>query len=185
MINATVKVDLGILKRFKDRINTDLRAGGQITGGSPINNAIKQWAVRYRSFIQERFLIFSRGGGNWAPLSKATIKARRGSRKGKRKNFVAAILRDTGTLFNALSPEFSGKPGAMELTIPFGVRVGYGGPAMYTKKHRGIATIADIANFHQIGAGHLPKREIIVTPDQHTLELMAQDMERAIGKLNQ
>ena len=55
MINATVKVDLSDLRRFKDRINKDLRAGGQIAGGSPVNNAIKQWAIRYRSFIQERF----------------------------------------------------------------------------------------------------------------------------------
>lgn len=191
MINATVKVDLKSLSGFKDRINRDLRSGGQVAGGSPINNAIKQWGTRYRSFIQERFLIFSRGGGNWPPLKPSTIRARmrrrKGMRKGKRGSYkgviTAAILRDTGQLYQALSPEFTGKPGAIEQAIPFGVRVGYGGPGMYTKKYGGVATIADIANFHQTGAGHLPKREIIVPPDRHTTELMAEDMQRALNKM--
>ena len=186
MINSTVKVDFKPLSRFKDRINRDLRSGGQTIGGSPINNALKQWAVRYRAFIQERFLIYSRGGGDWAPLKPSTIRARnrRKGRRGRKSNALyAAILRDTGQLYQALAPEFTGKPGAIEQAIPFGVRVGYGGPGMYTKKYGGVATIADIANFHQTGAGHLPKREIIVPPDQHTVELMAEDMQRALNKL--
>lgn len=174
MIKATVKVDLSALQEFKERINKDLRSGGQEIGGSPINNAVKQWAVRYREFIRERFLLFSRGGGNWKPLKASTVRKKKGSR---------IILRDTGQLFNALEPVFTGKPGALEQKIPFGVRVGYGGPGIYTKKYGGVATIADIASFHQTGAGYLPKREIIVPPDQRTVNLMRQDIERALDKL--
>lgn len=170
MLNATVRIDLSALKEFKDRLNKDLRAGGQQVGGSPINNALKQWGVRYRTFIRLRFLIFSLGGGNWKPLSPKRIRQKKSS----------VILIDTGQLFSALDPIFTGKPGALNEKIPFGVRVGYGGPGTYTKKYGGVATIADVANFHQTGAGRLPKREIIVPPDEQTIELMKQDMERAI-----
>lgn len=180
-VTVTVKINLEDLKRFKSLLDDDLRSGGQKAGGSPINNAFKQWGVRVRSFLQQRFVTFSRGGGNWAPLKPATIRARRKSKT--RFGLSAAILRDTGTLFNALSPEFTGKPGALEERIPYGIRIGYGGPGKYTKKYGGVATIADIASFHQVGAGHLPKREIIVAPDEHTIELMVEDMNRAIEKL--
>lgn len=180
-VTVTVKIDLSGLKDFKKVLDRDLRAGGQKAGGSPINNAFKQWGVRLRSFLQERFAVYSRGGGNWPPLKPSTIKRRR---KGNTKfGLSAAILRDTGTLFNALTPEFTGKPGAIEERIPYGIRLGYGGPGKYTKKYGGIATIADIASFHQVGAGYLPKREIIVPPNEHTLELMAEDMSRAIEKM--
>lgn len=174
-VTISVKIDLSDLKRFQYLLDRDLRYGGQQAGGSPINNAFKQWGVRVRSFLQERFAVYSRGGGNWAPLKPSTIKRRR---KGSR-----AILRDTGTLYNALSPVFTGKPGAIEERIPYGIKVGYGGPAHYTNKYGGVATIADIASFHQTGSGYLPKREIIVKPDEHTLDLMAEDMNRAIMKM--
>ena len=181
MLKATTKVNLKGLDQFLNELDHDLRAGGQLTGGSPISNAIKQWAVRYRSFIQERFVLFSRGGGDWAPLKPATIKRRR---KGRGSGLIAAILRDTNTMFAALNPEFTGKPGAIQEKIPFGVRVGFGGPGRYSKRGKvGKATIADIASFHQRGAGHLPKREIIVEPSQKVVDLMAEDMRRALKRL--
>lgn len=184
MINATVKVDLKPLEQYRKQLDQDLRSGGQVSGGSPINNAIKKWAARYRSFIQERFANFSRGGGDWPPLKASTIRARRKGRK-KGGGLTAAILRDTNTLFNALSPEFTNKPGAIQEEIPFGVRVGYGGPGKYTKKNKGTATIADIANFHQIGAGHLPVREIIVQPSERLLQQMGDDMNKALIEMQQ
>ena len=180
-VTVTVKVDLSELKQFKKELDQDLRSGGQKTGGGPINNAFKQWGVRLRSYLQERFAVYSRGGGNWPPLKPSTIKRRRKGRG--RYGMSAAILRDTGTLFNALTPEFTGKPGAIEERIPYGIRIGYGGPGQYTKKYGGVATIADIASFHQVGAGYLPKREIIVPPSEHVLSLMVEDMDRAIARM--
>lgn len=174
MIRASIKIDLSELKKYQRHIDQDLRAGGQISGGSPIANALRQWAVRYRAWIQERFLKYSRGGGDWKPIKKATARRKKST----------LILQDTRTLFNALSPEFTNKPGAISDTIPFGVRVGFGGPGKYTKKGGGVgASIADVAHFHQVGAGLLPKREIIVKPDEQLLQQMAGDMERALIRM--
>lgn len=167
-ISATVRVDLGPLAEFKAHFEGDLRHAGN----GPVRKAFKQWAARYRSFIQERFVLFSRGGGDWPPLKHP----RRRGNKDK-----AAILRDTGTLFAALSPTFQKKPGALQEDIDFGIRIGYGGPGRYA--NGGAATVADIAGFHQVGAGFLPVRKIIVEPSVNVLEQMAGDMNRALGTL--
>ena len=108
-------------------------------------------------------------------------------------------------MFQALTPVWNRKPGALQKDITFGVRVGYGGPSKYPTKpaksprkrkpglaslvrsivraFRGPTTIADIARFHDTGAGNLPKRQIIVVPDAKTLKAMAGDMERGLGEM--
>lgn len=291
-LSAHIKIDLRELQKF----DKDLSQGLQDKTG-PIGRALKQWGFRYRSFVQERFDKYSKGGGDWKPLSDRTKFRRRkgtkgagklrlkkfkkrtkgknisvldkqgrirhvnkdrhkGGKKGhntrtklrdirreivetslrtdlnpKQKNAKVkrlfkklhnarkratkqhkanrisranarirshnsnekqrwlkeskhSILRDTGTLFAALSPTFSGKPGAVEENIPFGIRVGYGGPARHTEGgEKSPPTIADIASFHQNGTSRLPKREIIVAPDSKTIRGMISDMERAIDKL--
>lgn len=174
LMPSDVKINLKPLMRLSNGVAEGLR---NPTSAGFVRDAIKQWAARYRSFVQLRFARFSKGGGNWKPLASSTIKARRkGKRKGARR---AAILRDTSTLFAALDPTFTKRPGQLEKNIPFGVRVGYGGPARHPK---GKATIADIASFHQTGGPHLPQREIIVQPDTRTLNAMAEDMARAFRK---
>jgi hypothetical protein len=92
-----------------------------------------------------------------------------------------SILMDTGTLFKALSPEFTGELGQLEKDIPFGIRVGYGGPGKHKKSK--TATVADIAGFHQRGEGNLPKREIIVDPPSGTISKMRSVMNEAISQL--
>jgi hypothetical protein len=84
-------------------------------------------------------------------------------------------------MFAALDVKFVGNPGAVQTNIPFGIRVGYGGFGSYPDG----AKIADIAFFHQIGAGFLPVRKTIVNPDNATLKAMRGDMERALLKLGQ
>jgi len=88
-----------------------------------------------------------------------------------------SILRDVGLLYDVLAPTFSGAPGQLQEDIPFGVRVGFGGPARHPD---GTATIADIASFHQIGGPHLPQRKIIVPPDEPTQKVMAGAMDTAL-----
>ena len=187
MIETTVKVDLSGLKRFQRVIEEDLRR----RANGPIRRAIRQWGARYRSFAQQRFVTFSRGGGDWKDLADSTKARRRAGRKGKRTKKgrkgvegaatgTFAILRDTGTLLAALAPVFSSKPGQLQQDIPFGVRVGYGGPGRHP---RGKVTIADIASFHQEGFGNLPARKIIVPPDAPTMDRMAGDMERGLATL--
>lgn len=173
-MSQDVRVNLKPLKNLTTGVTEGLR---NPQSASHIRDVLKKWAVRYRSFAQLRFDRFSKGRGDWQPLAPSTLRRRRkGKRKGVRK---AAILRNTGTLFAVLDPTFTNQPGQLEKNIPFGVTVGYGGPGRYPK---GRATIADIASFHQEGGPHLPKRELIVTPDSRTLNAMAGDMTAAFRK---
>jgi hypothetical protein len=168
-IAAEVVVDLRGLGRYKRALNDEVRARSR----GPVRDAMTQWAARYRGFAQKRFAKFSRGGGDWAPFSPNT-RRKRGSMSS------ASLLRDTGLLFAALEAAFTGQPGAVQQDIPFGVRAGFGGPGRYPN---GVS-IADVAMFHQTGAGTLPERRIIVTPDVQTLAAMRRDMDRALKKLS-
>ena len=168
----TVKLDLKGLENFAKAIATNSPA---------IVKTLKQWGVRYRGFVQRRFNTYSKGGGDWPPLAPATIKRRR---KGKRKGGKVAILRDTGTLFRALNPVL-GQPGQLEeYPGTFSVRLGIGGPVLHPGSGyglKGTATIADIASFHNFGMG-VPKRQIIVEPDEPLKAKMAGDAERNLNK---
>jgi len=162
MIRAVVHLELSGLERFRHEVSKPQ---------GPIRDALRQWGHRYRTFVQRRFVKYSRGGGDWPPLK---YKRRRGSRA------RAAILRDTGTLFRALDPVWRSNPGAIQQDLPFGIRVGYGGPHRHPKA--GIS-IADLAAIHDQGLGRMPKRQIIVQPDNRTRAQMVSDMQRALKKL--
>lgn len=141
----------------------------------PIQKGFKQWGEVYRSFIWERFDTYSKGGGDWKPLSPKTIARRR---KGSGSGLVAAILVDLAIMKNALAPNLI-KPGRFDEKIKGGIRVGYGGP----DKHKGSTfTIARLARMHHEGKGRLPKREIIVEPDHKTVVKMIDVMEVAIRR---
>lgn len=200
-MGSTVIVNLEPLKQFASIIENDLRRNGS----GPIRRAIKQWGRRYRAFARERFDKFSKGGGDWQKLADSTKKRRRGK--------TYSILKDTEILFAALTPTFQNRPGQFEQDIPFGIRVGYGGPGRHpvrskakTKKGRtrarlragkggffragprmSTATVADIAGFHNEGVrypnGKVVKREIIVQPDQTTIDGCVEDMLRALETL--
>ena len=160
-------IDLSGLKKFRRVVAQDLRN----SSNGPIRAAMKQWASRYRGFIQSRFIRYSRGGGDWPALKQ---KRKRGALA------KVAILRDTGTLLTALDPTFSRKPGALEKNESFGIRVGYGGPGAHPKAPFTVATLAEI---HHLGLGRMPKRTLIVPPSQSVLKGMAGDMQRAMTRL--
>lgn len=158
--------------------------------GGPLRDMFTQWGRRYLTFVRRRFVRFSRGGGGWEPLAESTKRGRRGPKRRKTRSGRAraktttrgsgrrfAILRDTGTLFNALSP---GAPGNLLDVMKEGVRVGFSGRHRHPK---GKATIADIAEFHQAGGKHLPKREILVEPDERLARSMYRDATRAVQKM--
>jgi len=170
-----------------------------------IEKMYKQWAVRYRRFTRKRFVSASRGGESWPALAEGTIRGRRhgggavnaggqakrisgGGKRGVRALRKAAasgggqvaILRDTGTLFSALDPIFVNVPGAHEKLLAKGIEVGFGGPQKHPK---GKATIADIAAFHQFGGTNLPRREILVDPDDGTMTGMVTDGDRTMAAL--
>ena len=173
-------------ERFRRRFEAGMR-----TNAGPIHEMFTRWGKRYLTFVRRRFVRMSRGG--WKGLAKSTLKGRRGPeatrrRKTRRRVGTAktttrggagrvAILRDTGTLLAGLT---FGKPGNLLRRLPKAVRVGFGGPSRHPG---GKATIADIAGFHNTGEGDLPKREIIVPPDQRTVEGMRRDVIAAARKI--
>ena len=167
MLQVKVLLNLRGLKKFTASLSTNSPA---------VVKTLKQWGVRYRGFVQRRFDTFSKGGGNWPPLKPATIARRR---KGPGQGTIA-ILRDTGTVFRALNPVL-GQPGSFEEigAQPFSVVLGFGGAAVHPN---GKATIADIASFHNSGAGNLPRRQIIVMPSPELLRDMAADAQRNLSK---
>ena len=198
-VSSTVTVNLKGLERFRTQIEDQLN-GAQ----GPIHDALQLWGVRYRSFAQQRFDIYSKGGGDWQPLAASTIKRRRkgtvSNVKALRELFTVkvekdpsaisggnqpSILRDTGLLFAALAPIFMGAPGAIEEFIKWGIRVGYGGPQKHSLGNtKTPATIADIAKFHNDGhPPHLPQRIIIADPPLALTDEMARDMDKALAKL--
>ena len=155
----------------------------QVSSSGPIRDAYRVWARQYRSFAQQRFSKYSRGGGDWPDLAESTKKGRRGPRKGHTGARQFGILYNIGLLFGTLQPVFASVPGQHQSDLKNGVRVGFGGLGRYPD---GKATIADIAAFHQEGSGRLPKREIIVEPDEATLAQMkavlAQATQTEIGR---
>jgi len=183
MFDVRVTIRLDGLKRFVSLVNNGLQ---KETSG-PMDSFLKRVGIRYLAFVRRRFVRFSRGGGDWKPLSLATIKQRRGkkrrrTRAGARAKTTTrgsairpAILRDTGTLLNALTVN---APGNLLKRIPYGVRVGFGGPARHPG---GKATIRDIAAFHNIGKG-VPKRRIIVEPTRELHNNIQRDLRTFFDK---
>lgn len=139
---------------------------------------LESWAVIYRSAMQRRFSVYSRGGGNWAPLAKSTLARRRKPKrraKGKRKSGRAAsILFDTGGLFASLSPSLS--IGGRQESSGHQIAIGFAPISRQGSR----ANLAEIAGFHQFGAParSLPRREILVLPDDKTKAQMARVAER-------
>lgn len=134
------------------------------------------WSILYQSFCRARFATFSRGGGDWAPLSPATIKRRRKGKAG----VADAILRDTGALFASLLPAVQG--GILQSQVKtFGLRIILGGGRSY----KNGPTLSQVASFHHRGDGHLPAREILVAPDSATITKMAAVAKKiVVRKLN-
>jgi hypothetical protein len=87
-----------------------------------------------------------------------------------------AILRDTDTLFNAISP---GSPGNEIKDIPNGIRFGF------TDAQHGSdrITIAKLARMHHDGSGRLPRRTILHQPDDATKQGFRNDLNVAAREL--
>lgn len=173
-VNVTIKIPG--LQRFIKALQPPVAA--------PIRAAYRQWGARARSFLWERFDTFSKGGGNWPALAASTMRQRRGAaRHNKKKPRKFAILVDTGMMKAVLAPVFAGAPGAIQTDLKNGITIGFGGPGKHAAG--GSATLADIASFHNEGAGHLPQRKIIVPPPGSVKSLMVADMQRALKKVQE
>lgn len=193
LLEVSVSINTAGIKRFTAEVRQGLR---NHTG--PFGQMFTQWAADYAAFTRRRFNTFSRGGGDWKPLARSTALARnrianagksRGGKGGGSAGGVGSrsslfrnrggglspvfgrnggartfsILRDTGTLFNALAIGAKGNyvgrgPGS----------VVYGLAAIPANRMGGTTTIQKIAHWHNVGAGHLPRRVILAKPDAAT-----------------
>ena len=191
-MGVNVRVRIQPLKRFSAAVRRGLR-----TPEGPCRDAFTQWQALYVGYLRQRFVRLSRGGGGgeWPGLKQSTINQRRhghrgGYKRGTRARARAAasgggqvaILRDTGILFATLEPMLGAVPGKVARHIPYGIQAGIGGPARHPG---GRATIADIAFFHQTGAGNLPERKIIVDPPRAVIARMERVLDAAIKRLSQ
>jgi len=159
MANIKIKFNIKPLEKFRKDFSRQMKSNSLHT---TLGSMWKLIGIVYLTFTRKRFSNYSRGGGNWPPLSPLTLARRR---KGKRGN-KASILYDTGILFGALS---IGTRGNFFKKIPYGVQVGFS----KTTKHKGNSTtIRDIAIIHDLGKGKMPKREILVEPDGSTTKRM-------------
>jgi hypothetical protein len=149
-VSTTVTVNLAGLNKFAGQVPVRMKV------------ILQKWTVRYRIFIQRRFDQYSKGGGDWPPL-----KYRHGT-----------ILRDTNTLFTAMSPTLNPPPGSVNIFGPDSVEIGFGGSAA----HPGGPTVRQIAEWHHSGAGNLPIRQIIVVPPQYVLDGMVNDAQAEMDK---
>jgi len=93
----------------------------------------------------------------------------------------AAILRDTGLLFNALDIN---APGNVVRNEGPTVEYGIGGPAGHAG---GTATIGESAAAHQSGGVHggatLPQRKILVAPPEAVIDAMVGDARQALNEI--
>lgn len=134
---------------------------------------LQECARIYREWAVDRYERYSKGGGDWSALSPRTIAAKR--RKGSA--HPTWILRDTDRLIKSVSDQnatwFSDLPnfstGKME-KIKFHPAIHIGiGESTYPN---GLTT-DDVFDFHQLGKGRLPKREIFVNPPREVQDKMA------------
>jgi hypothetical protein len=193
-----VSVEVNVRPLLK--VEGDFSSIVRVPSHPAIEDMFTQWADRYSAFVRRRFNQYSRGGGDWAPLALSTVQRRRRGKRGSvftndrgqwsRRLFVArdtrrgmlvaspaayAILRDTGSLFGALTIGARGNltrrgPG----TVTFGIEGGATG--------KGV-TLGQIARWHDKGAEKLPQRRILVQPSAGVVRNMASDSALAARKI--
>jgi hypothetical protein len=186
MVRSDLTLDVLPLRRFQKLVSS-----GCLYGTGVVGQVFDAWGTIYRSAMRRRFVRLSRGGGEWPALKPSTIARRRHGKGGRYKRGRAAlrrarrtgggkvaILRDTGTLLGALVPQFLNAPGQYERKFPYGVEVGFGGPA-YHPKGMGL-TIGELAGYHHRGDGNLPERPLVVDPDRSTMKQMVLAMEMGV-----
>lgn len=118
-----------------------------------INTMLKKWGIVYLAEQRRRYRQFSRGQGDWEPLSEEYAE-----RKG---SDIILIL--TSALFNAFAP---GAPGNVFKRSRTGIVVGIVGEGNHPS---GDFTIAALAQAHHEGIGNLPERPIIAPPTRKTV----------------
>ena len=166
VINTTGIAKLqAMLKRAITGINT----------GDPFDKLFKKWGALYLADMRKRFIRLSKGGGEWAELSLATIARRRKGKKVGR----PLIMRDTGTLLNALS---IGATGNLFVRISGGIKVGFNDDPHPNSKGDSIRDIA-VRLHNGDRKTNLPARPIIVKPSPETEANMMMEAKKTMEEV--
>jgi hypothetical protein len=163
MASASVFLNIRPLEKFSAGIRREVT-----TGSNREDDLYTAWGRRYLAQLRDDFRRNRAGGGAWPPLAPATLK------QGKAR---IGILDVTGAVFNALRP---GQPGNLFQRTPTGMKVGVGGEAKHPDAD---ATIAQVAVWHNDGAGNLPVRRIINPPDATTTAGIQKDARAALARI--
>lgn len=107
-------------------------------------------------------------------------------KKGKKKRSKtvetkANVLVDTGTLRNSLAPMMALTLGAFQKNAPGGVKLGWDGGSHPGSK----LTVGRLMAIHNFGEGRMPKRQIVVGPDDATIAKLANALSKGIKRLGE
>jgi hypothetical protein len=176
------------LAQIKRRFATLSRSGGggewpplkmstllrrRMGGGGTIGKAITRTNARFEKTARHK-AANARLRGLYQQL--AVAQTRKAYRRIYGALASAAILRNTGLLFNAIDVGAKGNLFKLE---PGGILVGFAGAS----HGAGKANIAQIASYHDQGGVHLPRRQILVAPNAQTITGMVADAKRAFARL--
>lgn len=147
-----------------------IRKGLRIRGIEPeFGAAFHDMNTYYRTFLQERYRKYSKGGGNWKKLAASTI-----ARKGHN-----TILIDTDRMFSLFQPQIVKTSGLLSNADKLGMTVDGGGKGYYPSGK----SVSEVMGYHQAGGGRLPRRKVIVGPDDATANKIARRYEQAIRNI--
>lgn len=167
-------MDIRVQKRGLARVQQALSSSLGVNKSDPImRKAFEEWGAEYNKFIKARFARNSEGGGSWAPLKAKTIqrKKRIGSPT------PSKILREFSHLYDAIPTTFTSTRGWRSYHTRAGISCGYSS----RNKHPGSKlSYAKLVRVHGVGAGVVPKRQIIVKPDMAFKRKIARILSGAI-----
>ncbi len=140
-------------------------------GSTPrTRKALKKWEHMYGVFLRKRFRRYSQGKEDWPKLKPATIKAKMRKYTPYRSRL---ILRATDKMIRSIQPRLKSRTSTDRGFVAKVQAVD--GRKRYPKGPK----VIQVVGWHDQGVGTLPKREIVVPPDNKTLEKMAEVMWKA------
>jgi hypothetical protein len=157
VLNVQIQSNLGPALLFADRMRQSLAAPAR--DGAGLGDGIRQSVHVYADAMRRRFASASAGDGTWPPLAKGTAKAK------ARRGLPDRILHATGQL-----------EASLEIGAPYNVfEIG---PASVT-----YGTAARVAWWHHTGAGHNPRRTLLVPPRGELLTQCIAPLQQAWRKV--
>lgn len=155
---GTITLPVAGLKRLRSQVTSPR---------GPLTEALRSWTTIYGAFVVSRFNRFSRGGGDWRPLSPSTIEA-----KGSRSILVDKGQLKTG-LRTALGVTEVNSGNTRKLVVAF-----KGG-----RRHRSGLPVSQLLSIHHLGLGVVPARRILARPDRSTSDRMAKVIAKAAKEM--